>query len=425
MIYKNIISFFMENIIEITYQDLVNFRNNHELIPCQNYRIIDYVTTTTQEDTISENHQFDIIVRAADESHLYEVARVCASRNSDYFNDLKLGTWRIWYSLDNDKSMYKWADPEKGKGVIYRMIDEFNNECYYDFVNIKFKRSKEWFQERPNWCKFVLGSVPTEDMYFYTFSWVTKDGDVKDLSIIGHSMKNEEGGVTGVHDNHISPCDDPLTKTIYKLGDNIFISTEYWHDKYFYGLYGNTLRPNCQHNTFGNECQYNILYNNCYDNLFGNHCQSNKLMTGCNNNIFKSSSYSNILGCGCEKISLNDSTYNTFGSECSNIVACASMHCNTFGSYCQHINCGNKSFGTARSFKFNIFENNVRYVNIYASKAFSSGFLQNVTICQGVKGVKGENLDVVIPVVNQDYQIKVAKNSFGDLKIYCEADLIK
>lgn len=414
----------MENIIEITYEELFKLRNNGELIPCQNYRILDYETKTSQEDTIAESHRFDIIVRASDEYHLYEEARVCEHRGEDYFNNIKLGTWRIWYSLDNDKKMYKWADTENGKGVIYRMIDEFNNECPYDFVNIKFKRSKEWFKTKPNWCEFVLGGIPDNDVYFYTFSWITKDGEIKDASIIGHTMKNEQGGVTGVHDNHISPCDDPATNTIYKLSGNVFIATEYWQDKYFYGLYGNHLKSNCQFNTFGNECQYNLLYNNCSNNIFGNHCQSNKLMTSCHNNVFKSSSYSNILGCGCEYISLNNSSYNTFGSECSDIYAGVSLQCNTFGSYCQNITCGNSKLGLSRALKFNIFENNVRHINIYASKAFSTGSLQNVTICQGVKGVKDDKLDIIIPVVNQDYQIKVAKNSFGDLKIYCEADLI-
>lgn len=411
--------------IEITYNELVRLRDGHQLIPNKSYRITDYVTTTTQTDTIADDHRFDVIVRAIDEMHLSEEARVCKHDGEDYFDSVKLYAWKIMYSLDNNKELYKWADPVNGKGVIYNMVDEFNNMCPYDFANIRFKRTKEWFDEHNRWCEAVMGFVPETDLYFYTFTWVTERKELLNLITFGHKMKNETGGVSGVCNNYINSCNDPNTNNLYKLNNNVFISSEYWCNGVFNGLYGNTLKSNCQHNTFGNECQYNILYNNCYNNTFGNHCQSNKLMTDCHDNIFKSSSYSNSLGCGCEQIVLRNSTYNTFGPECSNIVAMMGIHCNTFGSYCQNIKCGDSKLDSSKSFKFNIFENNVRYVDITASKSFSTGSLQNVTICQGVRGYKDDHLKLVIPVVNQNYQIKVAYSSNGDLKIYCEADLIK
>lgn len=411
--------------IETTYNELVELRNNSKLISGCMYKITDYVTTSTDPETKVANNQFDIVVRALDESHLFEEARICKHEDVDYFDNVKLGSWRVWYCLDNDINMYKWADPINGKGVIYRMIDEFNNDCSYDFANILFRKTAEWCKEHKNWCESVLGFVPKNDIYFYTFTWLSRDNRIEDLTIIGHKMTNASGGITGVHDNSIAPCDDPMGANIYRLGHNVFVSTEYWQDRdSFAGLYGNNLRSNCRDNIFGNECQYNILYNNCIENVFGNYCQSNKLMIGCMCNNFKSSSYSNTLGCGCSCISLNDSSYNSFGPECCNIKAAVSMHCNTFGSYCQHIVCGNPNLGYGRNIKFNIFENNIRNVNFRAAKAFSTGSVQNITVCQGVQGSHNNPLEINIPMVNQDFQLKVAFNSTGDLKIYCEADLI-
>jgi hypothetical protein len=52
----------------------------------------------------------------------------------------KLEAWQLKYCLDNDTSRFAWADNVNGKGVIYRMVDEFNNDVPYDFKNIQFKR---------------------------------------------------------------------------------------------------------------------------------------------------------------------------------------------------------------------------------------------------------------------------------------------
>ena len=59
---------------KIRYADLVELRDNAQLKPGAFYRITDYVCTTTQEDTSSAGHQFDIIVRADSEKTLNEKA---------------------------------------------------------------------------------------------------------------------------------------------------------------------------------------------------------------------------------------------------------------------------------------------------------------------------------------------------------------
>ena len=124
----------------ITYAELVALRNSASLIAGMQYRITDYTCTTTQENTQSAGHPFDVIVTADSENTLNEKARAIQHEGDTYFADYDLNAWKIWYCLDNDVTRFFWADSVNGKGVIYRMIDEWNNDCPYDFKNIMFKR---------------------------------------------------------------------------------------------------------------------------------------------------------------------------------------------------------------------------------------------------------------------------------------------
>lgn len=59
-----------------------------------------------------------------------------------------------------------------------------------------------------------------------------------------------------------------------------------------------------------------------------------------------------------------------------------------------------------------------------ADTASSSYKLQNININRGTSGIYSSYNMINIDVLNQDYEIQVAKNSKGEIKIYCEADLI-
>ena len=60
--------------VSTTYSELKALRDAGQLVPSAWYRITDYECTTSQADTMSAGHQFDIIVLALDESHLSEEA---------------------------------------------------------------------------------------------------------------------------------------------------------------------------------------------------------------------------------------------------------------------------------------------------------------------------------------------------------------
>lgn len=301
--------------IEVTWQELKNKRDAGELTPGSLYRITDYQCTTTQENTRSAGHQFDIVLLALSENKLAEegwammhdtpiydvilddgtykcyyitvlngtvpkfikvddtryaideatLAEITIdeatktitfdegwseedfvySENGytyNYFQNSNLSAWKVWYCLDNDTSRFAWADNRtsiittdgqasfpafrkedadfthpktgvdffgwhdelnnvvlfttstspsegelvyddagvsisgvtisnynpnpNGRGVIYRLIDEWNNDVPYDFKNI------------------MLSVGTGKDAYGYLFSRSNYIGD-EDYSING------------------------------------------------------------------------------------------------------------------------------------------------------------------------------------------------------------------------------------------------
>ena len=125
-----------------SYQNLAELRRTGKLVPGKSYRITDYVATTVQEDTRSANHPFDIVVMAISETTLSEDAKAVLHEGDTYFSQAgaKLDAWVIKYCFDNDATRFTWADSANGKGVVYRMVDEWGNDLPYDFKGVQFKR---------------------------------------------------------------------------------------------------------------------------------------------------------------------------------------------------------------------------------------------------------------------------------------------
>ena len=203
-----------------TYTDLVALRYDGDLIPGAQYRITDYITTTAQTDTRSAGHQFDIIVVADDVDKLNENARAVQHEGDTYFANSKLESWKLKYCLDNDTSRFAWADSVNGKGVIYRMIDEFNNDVPYDFKNIQFKRKLTDGVHVP-----VLGN----DTWVYTFTM----SDLIANKVVDISLKQN----TEYQDTEAQyrQCSDNVIKEAIiengldgvfkvKLNDNVFLN---------------------------------------------------------------------------------------------------------------------------------------------------------------------------------------------------------
>ena len=394
---------------EINYASLKSLRDNSKLIPGMQYRITDYRTTTIQEYTQSAGHQFDIIVTADSNNKLNEVARAIQHDGDTYFSKSKLEAWKIWYRLDNDITHFAWADATNGKGVIYRMIDEWNNDCPYDFKNIQFKRYKITKANQSDLVGTYLGldessnpgsiNVDNNDSkMFYTFSYIDASQELteyegkvlEDASIIGNTLASDVNSPYGVLNNSIKPVinassegsdiiDVVSTETIQILNNIVFL-TNIGDDNVYYGCSNNSFGDSCYSNSFGNDCSNNSFGNSCYSNSFGNGC-SNSFGNGCSNNSFGDNCYSNSFGNDCKYNKLNDYyTNNTFENRVTNI-------------------------------KFSGIGTNAVKVQNYHIK----------------QGMTFTNLapHTITAKTGLNYELTVAKQSDGTVVEYCEADLSK
>ena len=290
-------------VITTTWAELKDLRDNKQLIAGSLYRITDYNCTTTQENTRSAGHQFDIVLLALsnnklaeegwammNESNIYDVtfadgvtkkcyiycisvadnewnivdcetlmgvgavvegdgedfiinesnkSAICVEDSEilnqedltyNYFQNSKLEAWKVWYCLDNDTTRFTWAQEKAinvggvwyprykdgdigellywydasndegcytksenpsvddyiydsqgnedgtiegvkkaGRGVIYRLIDEFNNDVAYDFKSIQFVRPL---------TDGAYNADTGTDTWVYTFNGWDEENDV-------------------------------------------------------------------------------------------------------------------------------------------------------------------------------------------------------------------------------------------------------
>ena len=177
-----------------------------------------------------------------------------------------------------------------GKGIIYYMKDEYNNECPYDFKNIQFSPNGNWL---------------------YTFS--TENSLAKDSTL------DKE---FNVYSNISKVCYDTNNPVILTLNRNVFIGNN---------CYNNTFDNDCYNNIFNSDCYNNTFGNNCYNNTFGNHCSANTFEYNCNSNTFGDDCGSNTFGNNCYS--------NTFGiSKASPIHFVKDIRFNSSCSYIKLLN---------------------------------------------------------------------------------------
>ena len=431
---------------------------------------------------------------ALSERELSEQAWAIQHDGDTYFANSDLNAWNIWYCLDNDTTRFEWADETNGKGVIYRMIDEWNNDIPYDFKNIQFNRL--WDSIKSSWS---IISKNNTGVPCYTFSSV---GDSSTNSFTDMSLSASNKVYSNVIKKYISSG-----KQI--LNNNCFFGINCYSNTFGISCYSNTFGNSCNYNTFGNncysdtfvnECNYNTFGNNCYSNTFGNkfscntfgnNCYSNKFGNeckyntfgeGCNQNTFGNEYYSNTFGNSCNYNTFgNTCNFNTFGNKCfgNNLLdrcdnnsfknncygnylggGCSGnsfgncCESNTFGSNCDAnsfynfckynsfgSNCAANSFGNDCCYikfvsdkdsttKYNFYQTNhfgddcQRIIFKGAETASAAYQVQNYNFAQGLQGTSDTYLTVE-GKRGREYETKVAKNSTGELKTYCEADSIQ
>lgn len=430
----------------VTYVELKSLRDNSKLIPGGVYRITDYQCTTTQTDTQSANHQFDIIVTADLKDRLNEAARAVrhdndknlpdATDGTAYFANSKLEAWKIWYCLDNDASRFDWADVENGKGVIYRMIDEFNNDVPYDFKNIQFKRYKVTYSlssrsaMQGKYCGIMdisfgdYSDQPLITIDHNDYSWVYTFGYDFDYSTWSY-----------VSSIRILP----YIERTQKLNNICFNSDPVLYDYYY--IRNISFGHNCSNCTIGSSCaditigeSGNNLYilSNSYGISIGNSCSC--LFLGifslgisygnyCNNITLENNNTSISFGSSCSYITIGANSNGTFGNNLSYIACGANVGSVSVGRDCHHIFIGVDSYGdTTDAYCSNLkIDSGARYIHLNTST--SGSYARNYHITSGMK-FDDESPYVLNMEPDRNYETTVAINSKGEVVEYCEADLI-
>lgn len=473
---------------KVTYNELVTLRDNGNLIPGMRYRITDYETETAIPNTQSAHHPFDIIVTAIEKNALSENAEACVSdRDTDgYFADSNIEAWRLKYCLDNDPykgiivspggkayyinfegeiyalpsfttqeyiyngqiyyiileldglfgenshfliekqtpdvndAMYVIAplagitelmeygyidsvvETIAGKGVIYEMIDDKNNIASFDFKNIMFLR------------KLTNGIIDLDngiDVYCYTFS-LYDNGEIKDNSLIPFSVYNN--------------------KLSQNVSDVVIIYTS---DS---SCWGNIFEPYCSKITLGDNCYNNIFGDSCSEVIFKSNNYNNVFGANCWYNVLEDNSSYNKLGEFCYDNHINGS-YNVFGDESQGNKISATY--TVFGVCCSYIEVDNCSLvmcefanGAGRILITDKSDYNkaLYYVkfgfgctDIVCNKEVNKN-AEYFEILSGVKGEDTNNRLELQLIRGNDKGVKtIAKNSAGEIKTYCVADLIQ
>ena len=437
-----------QTMTETTYADLKSMRDNGTLTPGMWYRITDYVCTTTQSNTISAGNKFDVIVLATGTNSLSEQARAInhtpQEGETDYFANSNLSAWQLWYCLDNDTTRFTWADATNGKGVIYRMIDEWGNECGYDFKNIMYVRYKliapvyegndVYYKRGANiisseitngalayiwagtenavhqWSGSLKSQTTGESKSFYTFSLISND-NVIDGSIQGICSYNVVKSMTQL----------PNIVAFNLNTDDAFVLNYFGDDCAELSLSGTTM---------------NLHFSSCNNIVCGQFFMDSRLI----------STRAVVFVKNCNAISINKSSDMFFAESVYNVSLDNSEFC-SFGNGCGliggfrlHMNIGDNS-SCIYAFNAYVVELGDNCVNIkinnanrlYFGNNISNGSADGVSfvkvvdgvsnfhILEGTSGTDNNNLTINFNTNYKGTQY-AGFNSSGELKVWYLAD---
>ena len=455
----------------VSYADLVALRDSGRLRPGHCYRITDFVTTVANDaEARSAGHPFDIIVLATDAGTLSEEARAAVNEShAEYFAKANLSAWKVWYCLDNDTARFQWADETNGRGVVYRLIDEWQNDCPYDFKNVQFKRYRA-IDESPSGCLQDLdglyvginaniqhvGIHANDFVWAYTFSFGDRRSAPTDASLIGfNSSRLGDGyGDKGYYGNNVilpSSCHltvDDEQNSVFCLNNIVWFANNAMNQALMNGNhidnecinmtlsgYGTYIMHDCRNIIMGDRCYANSFEGNCASIAMGDSCAHNMFGTGCFCNTFGSSCSGNTFGTDCYHNSFGSGCIgNTFGSSCGSNTFGYSCYRNTFGNNCWENtfgkNCSKNSFGN--DCHRNLFGNNLHYLTVHedvwyvsvVGAATDSSYVQHAQILNGTGGSSFANRLQIAFKADVKYCQFAGLDSSGILKIWTPADLV-
>ena len=358
-------------------------------------------------------------------------------------------------------------NPDDGKGVIFRMIDENRNDCGYDFKNIQFFRKVDEYG-------YIYAEAPN-DTAVYTFGFARYTDGVLTLSdfsrnaydntIIGGGLlpnnvlfDNKQGGEAPddtIHDNHFAyMCKD---NTIAQGASSCSFGYFCVNNEFFGAAF------NC---TLGEGCANNKFYNDIRNTSFGNYCRDNRidytfgysdsiiLGDACEGNIMNVSDMR--LGDHSSRNQIERGRYivagsyfndNFIGQESANLIF--GEHCNNLTiTNCRYLTMGSNNTGSEYRYIRNA--ENITIGNGCANINIEVGVVSFITIEDNTWNIEfsaetpGTSLDpiknyriksmassrsnppeITIPVVSgRDYYTTVALNKAGEVVEYTIDDIL-
>lgn len=382
----------------VTYAELVNLRNNNLLVPGMFYRITDYNCSINETTSVggvagyhSAHHPFDIVLLALSENKLAERGWATHHEGDTYFADCNLAAWQVWYCLDNDTSRFTWADNTSGKGVIYRLIDEWDNDCCYDFKNIVF----EFEQGSQGESLYNAGNSSAADFgYVYTFNYFHLGGTAGSMNMDAsvYQSSSASSGFCICHNAISSPNHNKAYSTSgqilprigFFLGANANARTL---------CEGNKIDAFCEggdagaHLTFiaGRDVCHNIVMSDHKKVIMKNDCHNNIIYAADTNPVSLFDVGNIVLNASCD--------YNVIGGECGWItLGSECSHCRIDG--CDHVTLGS----SCEHCKIDEGE----YVTLQAGVALNGEHIRNVRV-DNVKGTSTNPITINHMTVNDDF----------------------
>lgn len=438
-----------QTMTETTYAELKNMRDNGTLTPGMWYRITDYECTTTQSNTISAGNKFDVIVLATSANTLSEQAKAInhtpQEGETDYFANSNLSAWQIWYCLDNNTTRFAWADATNGKGVIYRMIDEWGNECGYDFKNIMYVRYKliapvykgdsAYYKRGANiisseitngalayiwagtenadheWSSSLKSQTTGESKSFYTFSLINNDNVI-------------DGSVQGI-------CLYNVVKSVMQLPNIVAFNLNTDH-----GFILNYFGDNCAELSLSGTTMF-LHFSSCSGIACGQFFMSSRLISA--NAVVFGTQCQNISICKSSNMFFADSVYNvtlgssefcSFGNGCS-LISGFRLHMDigddssciyAFNAYIVELgnNCENIKINNANRLYFGNNISNGSADGVMFVEVVGDG-ISNFHILEGTSATGNNNLTINFNTNYKGTQY-AGLNSSGELKVWYPAD---
>lgn len=245
------------DLIYVNYETLCNLKDIGKLITGKTYCLTDYyvgkgTAVTYKECQLNGDNEtkFDILITAISPNILSEHCKAITYDNKEY---------EIWYCLKYETERFEYPDIFE-RGIIYRMIDDNDNDLPYDFKSISINNHK--LENKAHHIKICSNNNSEK----YSMNFCDIEGVCYNIQIGSYCY---------------------LTHIINS--SNIILGN-YCQNNYIFNSNDITFGNNCVDNTisstkqlrFGSKCVLNQIQNS--NNIhFGFNCQSNHIGTNVEN----------------------------------------------------------------------------------------------------------------------------------------------